>query len=1103
MENSKILQDKIQKFRKKFLSKLMLKGFSLFGLLVITTFIVFNFVEYVAFFSKPIRAGLFFTFIALFGASLYNFVLKPYLKFRKNSSDENIAREIGKSMPGVKDKLLNTILLIKNHDDGLAAASIEQRAFGFTAVEFDKSIRLRETFKYLMYFGFIALFLLSFYLYKPLIFSGSTSRIINFNQEYKEPAAFALTISNNDLQVFESEEFKLDINVEGKTVPNAIYIVENGLRHKATFDKETGYSYVFTNISKDKNFKLEAAGIESPEYNLEVLKRPSITKTNIYAHYPKYINLKNESFNGVNEINIPEGTTLDWEFLTRETESISLNSASNINYTVNEKNDGFQTSMRYKTSDLVTLKLTNLNGDNKEKIAYNINVIKDLSPRINLISHVDTVLYEYISLAGNVSDDYGIKSLVLKYRVIDTKQPVKDQQAYTSINIPVNKSIEQSYFYNWDIDQLITKDASLEYYLQVWDNDGVNGSKSTKTAVVKLESAKSNNAKEQIGKTNESVENNIEKNVDEVKELRDKINETKEKLRSKKNLNWQDKNELEKIAQKQNALQKSIEELSKEFDKLKKQQDKFDKQDEPLSEKADELQKMLDEMMDEETKKMFKELEKMLEKKDIKPEKITSLLEEMEKKDFNLEKELERAKNLFNKLKFEEKLDKTIAKLEELAKKQDELAEENKENKLDTEEAKKDASEKQDEINKEFEDVKKDLEELEELNKDAKTGFEEKMKENKELSEDIKKEQQEASEDLKSGKSKPGSEKQSSSSEKMKKMGESMMGMQKQMGEEQNQEDLKNLRRILNNLIKVSYDQEELRNKFKTIRTVNPQFVEHSSKQLKIREDTQVIEDSLLALAGRNFQIKSYVTKELFSMNEYLDKSLQSIRDRKVGQITKNQQFSIEHINNLALMLSEVMEQMQQQQAQEMEGEQMCNNPKPNGGKPKPSMQMGKQQQKLSQQIMQLKQSGKSGKEMSESLAKMASQQEQLRKQLKELGKMQDKGKGKGQGGELGKLDKLMEENEIDLLNKRLTQETMKRQKDIITRLLEAEKAMRERDWDKDRESKTAKQFDRDLPPSFEKYLKEKEKQTEILKTVNPAFVPYYKQEINEYLREL
>ena len=52
-----------------------------------------------------------------------------------------------------------------------------------------------------------------------------------------------------------------------------------------------------------------------------------------------------------------------------------------------------------------------------------------------------------------------------------------------------------------------------------------------------------------------------------------------------------------------------------------------------------------------------------------------------------------------------------------------------------------------------------------------------------------------------------------------------------------------------------------------------------------------------------------------------------------------------------------------------------------------------------------------------------------------------------GKNGEKGKLDKIledMEENETDIINNRITQETISRQEEILSRLLEAEKSKRE-----------------------------------------------------------
>jgi len=106
-------------------------------------------------------------------------------------------------------------------------------------------------------------------------------------------------------------------------------------------------------------------------------------------------------------------------------------------------------------------------------------------------------------------------------------------------------------------------------------------------------------------------------------------------------------------------------------------------------------------------------------------------------------------------------------------------------------------------------------------------------------------------------------------------------------------------------------------------------------------------------------------------------------------------------------------------------------------------------------------------------------------------------------GGNIAEMLEKMEKTEEDLVNKRITQETLNRQKEILTRLLESEKAMREREQDQKREAEHAKDKNKVNPPQFSDYLKQKEKQIELLKTIPPSLNPYYKKEVNEYFKKL
>jgi hypothetical protein len=158
-------------------------------------------------------------------------------------------------------------------------------------------------------------------------------------------------------------------------------------------------------------------------------------------------------------------------------------------------------------------------------------------------------------------------------------------------------------------------------------------------------------------------------------------------------------------------------------------------------------------------------------------------------------------------------------------------------------------------------------------------------------------------------------------------------------------------------------------------------------------------------------------------------------------------------------------------------------------------------QQQLNQRIQELKNSGKSGKQLSEELAEMAAEQERIRKALQQMQeKMNEENGGSNPGNQLpGK----MEQTEMELVNKQLTDQLIKRQQEILTRLLETEKSAREQDMDEERKGETAKDYEKEIPKVFEEYLRLKEKEVELLKTVPPKLFPYYKKEVSEYFKRM
>jgi hypothetical protein len=139
---------------------------------------------------------------------------------------------------------------------------------------------------------------------------------------------------------------------------------------------------------------------------------------------------------------------------------------------------------------------------------------------------------------------------------------------------------------------------------------------------------------------------------------------------------------------------------------------------------------------------------------------------------------------------------------------------------------------------------------------------------------------------------------------------------------------------------------------------------------------------------------------------------------------------------------------------------------------------------------------------MSEQLEKMAREQQIIREMLQQINQEQNKD-GRNGLGNLDKISQQMEQNERDLVNRRITDEALKRQQLIQSRLLEADKAEQQREQDQKRESNAGK----DMPPGYIKALQDyqqaKNKQTEQIKTVSPALNIYYKQKIIIYFDQL
>ncbi len=1085
-DKEKNILSEINSYKKKAIANLVLKGLIITLTSLLFLFIGFNYLEYSFQFGVVIRGFLFFSFLSLSVYFLTWYIFLPLSKLfhlDKAINTEKAAQKIGQHFPEIRDKLLNIIQLRSHGEVGnsLASAGIDQKIEALPPVKYAEAIRFERNKRLLPWLFIPLLIFIAILSYQPEIFTESTERITYYNKSFAPQAPFNFKLLNDELLAFKNEDFIIKLELTGSAIPESVYLIDGNRKLKMN-SLDEGFEYSIKKLTAPITFHFEAAGFSSEDYNIKVLNRPDLKSFNMFLTYPRYLNKKNERLSNVGNTQVPEGTVVKWQLNTIHSDSVFLKFESDSSKFLFQETDNqlFETKKTISKPDSYQFVLRNEHSNNRDLIQYHIDVIKDQYPKLDNSSYQDTLLYSFVSIGGNISDDYGLTKLTLNYKL--------DNSGYKSVVIPIDqKQRSQRYYYQWKIDSLVTDNQELTYYLQVWDNDGFNGRKSTKSGVYKFRIPSRDEAKQSIDKASQQTENNIDKTLKEAKELKEELDEAERKIKGKKELNWQDDKLIKDLIKRKEELNQAIKELKKQNKNNETKRERFSKQDKKIKEKVDHLQKLMDELLDEDTKNLYDELKKLLEEQS-QIEDIQELIEKINNKESNLEQELERTLELFKRMKMEFQLNENLNELKEQISQQKSLKEETLEKETPNEEL----SAKQEELMEKFKELENDMQELEETNQQLEQP--ESLPDLGEEQEEIEKSQQESKELLDNNKNKKAGEQQQKSIEQMQEMAEKMEQMQSGMEMQSMQENLDDLRAIVHNLIQLSFDQEKLMNEFSAVKQSDPRFVELSQKQLKLKDDSQIVQDSLLALANRVFQIASFVTREVTDMNEHMDKSVEFIRDRRKPQAVAEQQFAMTSMNNLALLLDDVLQQMQNAMADAM------GKPSKDKGKSQ-SPSLGELQKQLNSKIKDLKGSGKKGRELSEELAQLAAEQERIRKALEDA--QQKMGKDEGGNTPGSGIPEKMEETEKDLVNKQLTEQTIRRQNEILTRLLEAEDALRERELDQERKGESAGEYKNKTPDPFEEYFKLKEQEIEFLKTIPPKLYPYYKNEVTEYFKRI
>jgi len=1127
--------DKLDGFIRKYYKNQLLKGVLYAAALLLALFLALVLLEHFGWFSTRVRTVLFWLFIAATACVVGLYIVRPLLKMwhmGKRISYNDAAVIIGRHFPEVKDRLLNLLQLQQMDNsvsDELLLASIDQKSEQLSPVPFLNAIDLKKNLKYLKFvlipLAIIAVMLLA----APSLITEPSKRLINHSTYFEKPAPFSFVLQNSDLSAMQQEDFQLSVAIEGESIPNEAFIVVDGRSYRMHQLDKTHYSYLFKNLQHSHQFQFSAVGVESKVYELRVLPRPSVVQFQTSLVYPAYTRRQSEVLSNEGDIVVPKGTRVTWLFQTRDADTLHFGIDDRYIALLPQENGRVKHMLtalhQSEYAFLVSSQLAV--ARQTDTLHYSITVIDDAYPMIAVIQMADSAMPDRVFFRGQIKDDYGFSKLEFKVQRSNVSDTTIKETIVEQVGITGDES--QEFFFSADMTRFaVNPGDQVKYFFEVWDNDGINGAKSTRSQVFEVLVPTEEEIDDIIQQNSSDIHRQAESSISDLQKLQAEINELMRKLVDKKELSWQDKKQLEELKERHEELKQQMQQMREQINENNRMEEKFREQNEQILEKQRELDRLFDQVMNDEMKELMKEMDKMLNELDKK--KVQEELENLKLKNEDIEKQLDQNIELLKRLEIEKKVDQAVQKAEELADKQRKLAEENEQDK-DKRSAKEKSNEQQ-KLNEEFQQLKKDIEQIQQDYKNLQDPSD--FDVNKELQQSIDQHQQEAQQKLGKNRQKDAAKPQRQAADELDKLSEDLAEAQMDIEQSDLAEDSEQVRRLLKNLVQLSFNQESLIGALSSINVQDPKYQQVIAEQNKLKADFRNVEDSLRALAKRQIAVASVINREVASVNSQVAKSMsgllqfnQSIYGNSRNmQSARSMQYAMTSLNNLSLVLAESLDQMQNQMRQNQQQKQNgsckrkgmkmkggnCSNP--GKGKPSPKS-MRQMQEELNKQMESLrkqlekegnKPGGKRAKigehnSMSGEFARMAAQQEQIRRMMQEYGqelKQQSGGNGK-LAKEIDEMMRQMEQTETDLVNKTITQQTIRRQQQIMTRLLQHEKAEMQREKEERRESTEGKDIFQPSQGDLEKYKALQEKNMELFHPLPPTLSNFYKNKVNDY----
>jgi len=885
----------------------------------------------------------------------------------------------------------------------------------------------------------------------------------NPGADMAKPPDFSLALDPEGGEYFRNRDLEVKAIPEGKT-PREIdlyFKFDNGEwawepMLKGDEGTEAAFSYTFKKIQRSVDIYAKSGNVETRVAHLDIIDPPRLVDISTRVKYPAYSGLP-DAVGAPNDGNIAglRGSRVDFTAKANK-EIVNAYQLFSDSSKVPLNVDGLTLTggFNLKDNQRYTVVMEDASGHrNPDPIWYDVQALEDYPPSIEvLFPAVDVNLNEEMILPTrtSISDDYGFGKLNLVWWVVsngDESQPARQQIALGKSN-----DTERIIEYSWDLKPINPLPGDLiYYYFEISDNDIISGPKwaKSRTYLARLPSLD-----EILAEVDDSRENQIEELESAMKdqeELQKRLNEISREMMKATEVDWEKQQAAKDILEKQQNLAEKMQDLTKEMQENFERLEENQLIGEEIAEKMQQLQDLLEEVATPELKEAMQKLQEAL--KEMDPEQMRQALEKFQMSAQQVLENLDRSLSLLKQLAIEQKLDMLTKLAEKIAEDQKEINEKTNSAK-DSSELANNAGMCENNSNQ-FESLKEQFEELQKM--DSETGMLPE-KENTEAAEQISNPEipenfSSMCNSMKQGESGSCKKKGAELQEQTQSVYAALKKLQESMQNQMKQEIAEKLQKAAGQLLYLSGRQENLIDSTSAYQKTQEQVSSFAGHQDQIGSAANRVAETISEIARETIFVDARIMRLLGDLLQNLDQSSRSLEGRQAQQALQSETIAMGDMNMLVVLLLKAKENSSSscsgsgmaemmQKMGEMSKKQSMLNQQTQNMMPMPGMNMNMQQQ--------------------QSLSQLAAEQEALRRQMEELGEQYGE-----RGSMLGRLDALAEEMKKvvdDMKNSRVNRQTIERQEQILSRMLDAQKSVNRREYSKKRKSEQGEDIVRRSP---------------------------------------